>query len=243
MKENKKWVLINESCENMIHVGHQSVDIIISSITFNVGLIYGKHQDKKPFEQYTRFMKKVVRECFNVLKSDGIMIIEVADTVVSDGYYVQLASMIQSLCLETGFHLFGRHMNFLNSENFIEYQNDGFDQFRKNVDQDGIHSNSVQWLIFKKEPTQFQGGNLHYIKYPNNHANDDQTKHPCPFTKEIIDKLLELSGFIAGQTVLDPFAGTARLGQEVIKRGGQYIGYEIDEYTYRKAKTDLKKIL
>lgn len=226
----------------MVNVGHQSVDIIISSITFNVGLIYGKHQDKKPFKQYTRFMKNVIRECFTVLKNDGVMIIEVADTVVFDGYYVQLAGVIQSFCLETGFHLIGRHMNFLNTENFIEHQNDGFDQFRKNIDQDGIHSNSVQWLIFKKEPTRFQGGELHYIKYPDNHTNDDQGEHPCPFTKEIIDKLLELSRFKAGQTVLDPFAGTARLGQEVIKRGGRYIGYEIDDYTFRNAEDGLKNI-
>ena len=66
-------------------------------------------------------------------------------------------------------------------------------------------------------------------------------EHPCPFPREHIDYFLN-KYFKPGFTVLDPFAGTANLGVEVIKRGGNYVGYELIKEFHETAMNKLSQI-
>jgi DNA modification methylase len=71
-----------------------------------------------------------------------------------------------------------------------------------------------------------------YLQYPPGGV------HPCPTPKGISDFVLGRF-YKSGMLVLDPFAGTAQLGAEVLVRGGQFIGYEIDAEMSRLAELNL----
>lgn len=227
-----KWNIFNKSSEKMNELSNDSVDVIITSIPFNVGLVYGGCPDKRPLKDFISLMKNIIEECSRILKESGTIVIEVADSIVCDGYFVQLAALVQSLCVESGLFLETRHINEIPFEGL----------YYKPLDEDGNHSNCMQWLVFRGHPTVFQKGEVHHYEYPDNHEDGTSCDHPCPFPDDIIDKLLELSGFKSGDVVLDPFMGTGRLGQTVIKRGGVFWGYEENIKIFEKTKKDFDKI-
>ncbi len=64
-------------------------------------------------------------------------------------------------------------------------------------------------------------------------ASTTKSKHPAPYPVELVERLIKLFSF-AGDTVLDPFAGTASTSIAAIRTGRNSIGVEI-EPTYLEA--------
>jgi modification methylase len=239
-KEKKKRCLIyNKSSEKMNEVPDGSVNLIVTSPPFNDGLMYGGYLDKCPLDQYLSMMRSVIHECARTLTSRGIMIIEAADTIISDGKFIQLAGLLQRYCLDVDLNLVSRHINFIDARGCIELPTHTGNSYYNPVETDENHSNCCQWLVFSKKKRPFRGGKISYISYERPTNPDD---HHCPFPEEIIDRFLEIGNFQPGNVVLDPFMGTGRLGEKIIERGGYYIGYEIDEGIFKSTKNSLLDI-
>lgn len=230
----ENYFIYNKSSERMLECESNSVDLIITSPPYNIGTDYGGNDDRRTFEEYEKMLVDILAECFRVLNSDGIMVVEIADSILIDGSYVQLANMIQNFSLKTGFTITERHINFIKSNKGIllpDHDWNGHFITKKNS-----HSNCHHWLIFSKKKTDFEkNGKIFYFDYKN---SED---HPCPFTDEICQTMLDMY-FRKGFVVLDPFMGTANLGKHVINRGGVYKGYEIDAKVYMSAENKLKYI-
>ncbi len=64
-------------------------------------------------------------------------------------------------------------------------------------------------------------------------ASTTKSKHPAPYPVEVAERLIKLFSF-AGDTVLDPFVGTASTTAAAMRTGRNSIGIEI-EPTYLKA--------
>lgn len=235
MKE-KKYSIYNKSSENMSEIPNNSIDLIISSIPFNIGTKYPNHICSIPFEDYTILMNKIIKECYRVIKQDGTIIFEVADSVLMDGKFIMLSALIQSICAKNILHLFERHINFIFSENGKEkvnsrYVNDKFIALNKNA-----WSSRVHWLVFSKKKNKFSGGKIFYFDY-----YIDNSFHPVPFPDKICTQLLNMYYHKLRPRVLDPFMGTATLGTHVINKRGNFLGYEIDIKSFNEAKRKLKE--
>ena len=210
-----------------------TVDLIIAGPPYNIGTRYGENPDDVPFELYKEIISSVMEECFRVLKREGAMVVEAADSVLMNGRYVQLAGLIQSLCLQKGFYLSERHINFSKSEKGKELPEDD----RWGMDYSTIqnaHSNCHQWMVFKKIQSDFAGGGIFYIDYLETEV------HPCPFPDQTIELLLS-KYYKSGMRVLDPFMGISGLGRKVVLSGGEYQGYEIDPDIYNQATRTLEE--
>lgn len=234
LRESNKidmFKLYNHSSEDMSETEDKSVDLILTSPPYNIGTKYSDFKDADDFEVYKEIIRKIFSECLRVLKLDGRLIIEVADTVFMKGKYVALAALVQSICLKVGFSLEERHINFISTNDGIELLDHGWEaDYTTSKD---AHSNCQQFLIFTRSKDNFNNqGNILYHNYKTS------AEHPCPFPREHFEFFLG-KYFKPGFTVLDPFAGTANLGVEVLKRGGDYIGYELIKEFYEIA---LKKL-
>ena len=206
---------------------NSSVDLIIAGPPYNIGTKYGNNTDSLSFADYKKIISRVLKECHRVLKNNGTIIVEAADSVFMAGAYIQLSGLIQKICLDNGFYLVERHINFVKSLSGIELVEDSRwskDYYTKK----NAHSNCHQWLVFKKVQTKFSSGKIYYIDYK------ETKQHPCPFPEKTLALFLS-KYYKKGMTVLDPFMGTAGLGKIVIKKGGKYIGYEIDPLIYKEA--------
>jgi DNA modification methylase len=228
-----KLNLYNKSSEDMPEIQDSSVDLIFTSPPYNIGTKYVDFRDATSFDEYKGMLLRVFSECYRVLNGGGKLIIEVADSVYMKGVYVALSGLMHSVCLDIGFYLEDRYINFIYSENGKEVLDHGWNEDYTTTKDS--HSNCHQILVFNKNKIGFlENGKVIYNNYkPSN-------EHPCPFPKEHFDFILG-KYFRKGFTVLDPFAGTSKLGSEVIKNGGNFIGYEIVKVFYDRALSNFSK--
>lgn len=225
--------IYNQSSERMPEIENASIDLIFTSPPYNIGTIYGDNQDNLNFSDFKKLLGGLAKESFRTLKPSGRLIVECSDTIGIGDLYVELAGLIQSLCLKEGFTIEKRFINFISSKNGVELLDHGWDEdysTRKNA-----HSNCHQIMVFSKTPIIFEPeAEILYINYQS------IPEHPCPTPSEIYNLFLD-KYFQAKQNVLDPFMGTAVLGVEVLKRGGNFFGYELDSKIFQVAQDKLSQ--
>ncbi|PLW80624.1 hypothetical protein C0585_01750, partial [Candidatus Woesearchaeota archaeon] len=199
----KKYKIFNKSCQKMGELENESIDLIITSPPYNIGTEYGCFQDNYSFESYLTLLISVVKESYRVQKRNSKLIVEIADSIKMEEKYVQLAGLFQSICLNEGYFLLNRDINFIKTQKGIELPDYGFDNNYSTYL--NTHSNCHQILTFSKEKRDFEGGEINYLNY------EKDKKHPCPFPKKNLDYILN-KHFKKENFVLDPFMGTANLG-------------------------------
>jgi DNA modification methylase len=72
-------------------------------------------------------------------------------------------------------------------------------------------------------------------------ASTTKSKHPAPYPVELAERLIKLFSF-AGDTILDPFVGTASTIEAAIKAGRNSIGVEIEPAYLEAARSKIKAL-
>ena len=217
----------------MSEIEDDSVDLIVTSPPYNIGTQYGDFKDLMTMDEYQTILKNVFSECNRILKKNGKIIVEAADSVFSNGTYMQLSGYIQHLLKNLGLNLFERHFNFALSQNGIEEPEHNW-----NIDYTtkiNAHSNCHQIVVFVKGEVELNPqSKTMYFNYKSTPG------HPCPTPMGVYNFILQRY-FYKDMIVVDPFMGTAILGTEVIRNGGVFYGYERDDKIYKIAEDNLSK--
>ncbi len=215
--------LYNSSSEHMSAVGDAIVDLIVGSPPYNIGTTYSTNTDVSSVAEFHSLLRTVFGECMRVLKPNGKLIVESADTVYSNGVYTSLSGLIQQIGGQLGLSLVHRHISFTLTERGVELPEHGWE---KDFTTTGnAHSNCHQLLVFEKSDAAFdeRKGQVLYYNYPSNEEG-----HPCPSSPIMIEFILS-HYFNPGDVVLEPFMGTGRLGRAVVQKGGTFLGYELEK--------------
>jgi DNA modification methylase len=230
--------LFNKSSELMHEVANASVDLIFTSPPYNIATPYGKdsNNDKLDLPLYQTLIKNVFSECVRILTDGGRLIIEAADTITTNGKYLELAGFIQSYCIDLGLQLEERHINFVNSIDGKELPEHHWGN--DYIAEKDTHSNCCQILVLSKsEDAAFVGeGEILYINCGSTN------KHPCPTPVRLVDFVLD-NYFKPGMTVADPFMGTAEIGKKIVTQDGNFIGYELNTRIFNETKTEFDNLL
>jgi site-specific DNA-methyltransferase (adenine-specific) len=107
METNK---IINGNCiEEMSKLPENSVDLLVTSPPYNVGIDYDTHDDKTSMDDYWEFTKNWLTEAFRVLKTDGRIAVNIPYEVnVQDrGGRVLFMSEFWSVMKKVGFKFYG----------------------------------------------------------------------------------------------------------------------------------------
>jgi site-specific DNA-methyltransferase (adenine-specific) len=102
--------IINGDCiKEMNKLPESSVDLIVTSPPYNVGIDYDSHDDRMSMEDYWRFTKEWLSAAFHTLKDDGRIAVNIPYEVnVQDrGGRVLFMSEFWSIMKEVGFKFFG----------------------------------------------------------------------------------------------------------------------------------------
>ena len=225
------YKIYNHSSESMKEIKDASIDLIIAGPPYNIGTVYGSNQDSMSIQQYIAMMNRIISECYRVITKKGTLVVESADTVLINGKYVQLAGLISSICIQNGFHLIERNFNFAASKDGVELLE--HDWGKNYTTSKNSHSNCHQWMTFSKTKGKYQSGRIYYINYVSTR------EHPCPFPLATCRTFLK-KYFHKGNSVLDPFMGTGVLGVEVLKRKGDFYGYELSPEIFSVAEANLR---
>ncbi len=225
-----------QSSENMDDVEDGSVQSVITSPPYWNLKDYG-HEEQigtadESYEHYHERMKRVWKECYDVLAEDGTMWV-VVDTVMNRGDLRLLPQHIANNAVDIGFNHFDHVVwykptaiagmtprNVVNKHEYIV-------ALSKNPD--FLLNGEPETDNGAEDPAVLESGPLGNIfRHPVKRGTAGQNVlHKAPYPLSLINRLVRISTD-PGDIVLDPFLGSGTTAESAIDLGRECIGYEIN---------------
>jgi len=229
--------IYNEDClVGMKQITDGSVDLVVTSPPYNVGLEYNEYNDKKPYNEYLFWIKQVFYECFRILGKDGRMCVNIGDG--KNGSMPTHSDFIQ-ICKEMGFTVLTTIIWNKNTTSnrfawgsFMSPSAPSFPRCFEYI------------LVFRKSDKLIRKGKStiskeNFISWSNgmwsfNCERLKEVGHPAAFPIELPKRCIELFCY-EGDIVLDPFMGSGTTAIACIRENRRFIGFEINEEYYNIA--------
>ncbi len=210
------------------NIPNNSIDLIITSPPYNVGIDYDNHNDLLPYSDYLTFLNNTWIECKRVLKRDGRIAINVP-SVTADGSY-------QPLFVDVTNQL--RNLGFLMRCDILWYKQAISKRTAWGSWQSPSNPHVVQpyefILVFSKE-TKTHDGEKHkiditkdeFISFSNSFWDiKPETQlskfHPAPFPEELAYRLIKFYSY-QDDIVLDPFGGSGTVANVAVKTNRRFV--------------------
>jgi modification methylase len=203
------------------------------------------------FEDYEHFLAqldRVWRECARVLVGGGRICCVVGDICVprkrgGRHYLVPLHSDIQVRARKLGLDCLQPILWHKIANGAMEAEGNGAGFYGKPYQPGGIIKNDIEYILFLRKGGEYR--NTPSIQKALSMLTKEEMKgwqrsiwmdlrgastrdgHPAPYPVELAERLIKLFSF-AGDTVLDPFAGTGSTSQAAIITGRNSIANEIE---------------
>lgn len=242
--------LWNHTAEHMEEIPDRSVQLVLTSPPYNVGMPYAGVSDQRPHAEYLAMLLTVWRECRRVLVPGGRLAINVTDTGRQP--YRPLHSEITHQLLDTlGLLMRGTIIWDKGMTGNATTAWGSFMQASNPVLRD-VHE---YVLVFCKDTftltPEFSRGTASgirrrdFIRWRNSvwqiHTRSTPD-HPAPFPYELAKRVILLyTNF--DDIVLDPFAGTGTTLQAARNLRRHFLGYELSPTYARRIREDLAQLV
>ena len=251
--------LINKDCiSGMNDLQPESVDVIVTSPPYNLGIDYSTYADKKPMEVYLEWIREVFLAAKRVLKDQGHLFLnvgysnaepwiamDVAQTLRQDWVLQNNIAWIKSI--HVGDKTTG-HFKPINSKRYINPTWESLFHFTKdgNVEIDKLGVGvpfEVKSNITRNGHAQDlrDRGNSWFIPYPHIKRKSVKGNHPAIFPPDLVKFCLLTSGIEKG-LLLDPFVGTGTSALVAQDLDWDFVGFDVDEEYLSFARTRLHNV-
>lgn len=260
--ETKFHLRLGDCVEGMKAMDEESVDLVVTSPPYNLGIGYEKYQDTLSSSDYLSWSQEWVNAVKRVLKPEGSLFLNVGASPSNPWMPHELALSIRDiLTLQNTIHWIKSitveeksgethsvgHFKPINSKRFLNDCHEFVFHFTKHgsvtIDRLGVgvpyadKSNIARWGHTKGRDKRCRGNNW-YIPYETIVSRNKDRPHPATFPTELARKCITLHGGTPGDlTVMDPFLG---IGHAAVASGecgvGTFYGFEIDESYLTEAK-------
>lgn len=240
--------IYNSSSEHMDEIETGTVDLVVTSPPYNIGIKYGnktnkgkileskgiKYDDNMPEDDYRLMLDTVFSECKRVLKDNGSIWVNIknrcTDGVVIPPFWIQdlFGDMYLKNLIIWNFDWGGStNKRFAPRYEFVFWFVKNKNKYTFNLDDVKIPALNYRPDRYKsqmKNPTDvwrisMVSGNF-----------EERTAHPSQYPEELVERII-LAGTNKGDVVLDPFMGSGTSAVAAKKLGRRYLGYEtVREY-------------
>ena len=236
----------------------KSIDVIVTSPPYNIGMKYNMHNDNMPFDEYLDWLEEVAKECFRVLKDNGSFFFNIGDKPSDEFRSFKVVERLGKIWhLQNTIHWVKSiavpeenvnigHYKPVNSKKFLNNIQEFIFHFTKNNDVEidklsiGVpyqdKTNISRWNSVKADIRD--RGNVWFIPYETVNGQKD---HPATFPVKLPEMCIKLHGLNNNLIVLDPFMGSGSTAFACKRLGCNYIGFEIDEKYIQIAKNMLSE--
>jgi site-specific DNA-methyltransferase (adenine-specific) len=243
-----------------------SVDVVVTSPPYNLGISYSKYDDTIAREEYVAWLAEWGRVVHDVLADDGSLFLNIGGKPSDPWGPLEVVSELRQLfCLQNVIHWVksiaieqedvGRypgisgnvsvgHYKPINSRRYVNDCHEYIFHLTKSgevaLDRLAI---GVEYQD-KSNVTRWGAthrdrrcrGNTWFVPYRTIRDRSSQRPHPATFPVKIPQMCIQLHGLEQTHTVLDPFAGLGNTALACVKLDRSFIGFEIDPDYYAMAR-------
>jgi len=263
MKDSQRFCLETKDCiAGMTDLPGSSVDLVVTSPPYNIGVKYNRYDDNRRLADYLRWTEQWASEVQRVLKPGGSFFLNIGG-IPKDPLrpYQVMPVMTKLFTLQNTIHwiksvslrhngemLSVGHFKPINSERFLNDCHEFIFHFTKtgNVPIDRMalgvpymdKSNVKRWAHTDGKDKRCRG-NIWFIPYKTIQSRNKQRPHPATFPVELVENCIKLHGG-KPTTMLDPFLGIGNSAVAALRSGLPYfIGLDNDDYYIEVSRTDL----
>jgi site-specific DNA-methyltransferase (adenine-specific) len=229
----------------------ESVHLVVTSPPYWTLKKYNDHPsqlgDVERYESFMDELDKVWRHCYRVLVKGGRLVCVVGDVCIArrrnGGRHLvmPLHADISVRCRRIGFDYLTPILWYKISNASYEVEN-GSSFLGKPYEPNAIIKNDIEYILMLRKhgayrkPTEHQRATSRISKEDHSKwfrsiwsdvPGASTLKHPAPYPLELANRLVRMFSF-TGDTVLDPFAGTATTLVAAVQNERNSIGVEID---------------
>jgi site-specific DNA-methyltransferase (adenine-specific) len=246
----------------------ESVDVIVTSPPYNIGVRYGKYDDGIPREDYLKWMREWGKLVQRVLKPNGSLFLNIGSKPSDPWIPYDVANQLRGVLeLQNVLHWvksiyienssYGRnvslnvgHFKPINSKRFLNDAHEYIFHFTRfgSVELDRLAvgapykdaSNVSRWKS-AGGGSRCRGNNW-YIPYSTIQRRDLDRPHPASFPPELPEMCIKLHGLSKVRLVVEPFLGIGNTAVACARLGVPMVGFEIDDEYLKTAVAALEKL-
>jgi site-specific DNA-methyltransferase (adenine-specific) len=245
----------------MARLTDESVDLVVTSPPYNLGITYGKYSDRQDRLSYLRWCGKWAAEIRRVLKSNGSLFLNIGaapsnpmlphEIVMTMREFFVLQNTIhwiKSIAIDTLEGIVKTHGHFkpINSPRFLNDCQEYVFHFTTSGQVElnrlalGVpyqdKSNISRWSHTRGKDLRCRG-NTWFVPYETIQSRDKERPHPATFPVQLADWCIKLHGAPRVRSMLDPFLGIGNSAVAAQRCGvKKFIGFEIDDGYLAEAK-------
>ncbi|PSP31145.1 methyltransferase [Halobacteriales archaeon QH_10_67_22] len=232
----------------------ESVDLVVTSPPYFNLKDYengtgGEDQlgDINEYEHFNEQVDRVWRQCYEKLRPGGRMVVVVGDVLRSRSEHgrhrvVPLHATIQEHCIDIGFDNLAPIIWYKIGNASLEAG--GNARFLgKPYEPGAVIKNDIEYILLFRKPGGYRSPSIEerilsvleadthqkmFRQLWDDIQGEPQTDHPAPYPAELAERLIRMFSF-AGNTVLDPFAGTGSTAVAASRCGRNSISVELEE--------------
>ena len=236
----------------------RSVDCIVTSPPYNIGVRYGTHTDHLPRERYLSWMEELGVAAKRVLRRKGSFFLNVGCTPKDQWIAWDVAQRLRKhLVLQNVIHWVksisisktdvGDYPNITGDISVGHYKPIVSDRFLNDCHEYIFHFTKVGDVRLKKlavgvpyqdktnigrwrsaRADRRDRGNAWFMPYETI-QNRSERPHPATFPAKLPEMCIKLHGVRRGLLVLDPFLGIGSTALAARRLGVSFVGFEIDK--------------
>ena len=244
VRVGNQQVLLGDCTDLLKEMAAESVDVIVTSPPYNIGLAYNSYDDGGDRALYLAWIREVALLLERVLKDDGSFFLNIAGTNSDPWIASDVANAMREVfrlqnaivwvkSVSIGDDSFG-HFKPVNSRRYLNHTHEHVFHFTKAgatpLDRLAVgvpfkdKSNIARWGHAEDRRC---AGDVWFIPYRTIRSKAQRDHHPSPFPVELPERCIKLHGK-EDAVVLDPFLGIGSTLLAAQRLGCAGIGMEID---------------
>lgn len=225
-------------------VSPDSVEVVVTSIPYNIGVEYATYDDNRPEAEYLAWMDEVFSAIKRLLKNEGSFFLNVGGTrrqpwtamrvaEVAGRHFVLQNEIVWVKAITVDGRSHG-HFTPLNGNRFLNQNWERVFHFTKTGDVKldrlsiGVpYEDKGNLRRNRAEQDCRCGGDVWFIPHETTRDRSAKEFHPCVFPVELPERCIRLHGVKAEMVVLDPFNGVGGTTLAAARLGVKGIGIDL----------------
>jgi len=222
-----------------VEIPEESVDLIVTSPPYNVGIPYNTHDDTISYEDYLEWTREWLRKALSLVKSDGRLCLNIPLDKNKGGHQSVYAD-VTTIAKEVGWKY---HSTIIWNEGNISRRTAWGSWLSASAPYVIAPVETIVVLYKESWRKKVRGesdiSKDEFIEWTNGlwtFSGESKKKigHPAPFPLELPKRCIKLFSYV-GDTVLDPFLGSGSTVIAAYKLKRKSIGIEIDKKYFKLA--------